>query len=400
MQRWILAALLACSGACDDTPSGPPSAVVPDASPPAEPEPEPPAAQRDFLVSVNQDLIAPTYAAMRSASAGLRVTIDAWSGAPTDPAAKDAARAAWQTAMDVWQRAEVLQIGPAARNRPGAGRIREEIYSWPQVNPCRIDQELARGDFEAEGFAASHFVYSYGLDALEYLLYAPAANDCPAAAPPNSDGAWAALGTAGVEGRRAAFAVLVADQIGADVDRLATAWAGFGADLERAGDGSTHYASRLAAYNDVFAALFYVDLFTKDAKLGDVAGITAGCPADACPENAESRWAGREGANLLANLVAAEALLFGADIDGATGFAHLLEARGAAALVADLRSAVDGAKAAVAALDGPLATLVTTQPAAVQAAYDAVKRLTDLLKTQLVTTLNLSVPDEGATDND
>ena len=42
----------------------------------------------------------------------------------------------------------------------------------------------------------------------------------------------------------------------------------------------------------------------------------------------------------------------------------------------------------------------TGAPDAVKAAHASVKRLTDLLKSQFVTTLNLSVPQEGAADND
>lgn len=409
MRPWILAGLLTLGGACDDAPSGPPRSVrmdagldpQPEAQPVVEPEAEPPVAQRDFLTSFNADLVTPTYAAMRSATIELKAAADAWATAPTDGAAKDAARAAWQAAMDVWQRAEVLQIGPASVGRPGSERIRDEIYSWPQENPCRIDQELAQGGFAADGFAAAHFVYSYGLDALEYVLHAPPGNACPAAAPPNSNGAWEALGADGVEGRRAEYAAIVAGQLVLDVARLSDAWAPFGADLARAGDGSTHYDSRLAAYNDIFVALFYLDLVAKDAKIGDVAGITAGCAAEICPENAESPWAGREGANLAQNLLAAEGILFGAPgVDGATGFSQLLEARGATALVTDLRAALDDAKAAVAALDAPFRQLVIDHPGDLQAAYDAIQRLIDLLRTQFATTLNLNVPAEGPSDND
>lgn len=399
MRRWFMVGLISLAGACDDsTPKGPPVTVEPEAP---EPEAMQPADQRDFLLSFHQDLVAPTYAAVQQAARDLTAATTAWAAAPGDADARDAARAAWARAMDQWQRGEVLQIGPASAAGAGAEKIRDALYSWPSTNACRIDQEVARDAFEGEDLAATRLVNAYGLDALEYVLYAGPGNDCPPQAPPNSDGRWAELGEAGVEANRARYAHALALQFARDADRLATAWTTFGPDLVAAGDGSTHFASRRDAYNAIFSALFYLDLYSKDAKIGDVAGITAGCAETACPDNAESRYAGRDAANLLANLKAAEGILFGAPgVDGATGFTALVDARGAESLTAALRAALDNAVAVVGAIDAPFSRLATEDPARLQAAYDAVKALTDLLKTQFVTTLNLNVPSEGASDND
>lgn len=392
MRRWLILALLA-GVSCDDAPAGGPPVAPPEDAPSPE--------ERAFLTSFDRDLVAPTYARMQAAAADLRAATDRWAAAPLDPAARDAAQAAWSAAMAVWQIAELLQVGPASASRAGAAGLRDEVYSWPSQNPCRVDQEVAGGDFAGPDFAQARLVNTYGLDALEYLLFVPGdANACPPQVPPNSDGAWSALGAEGIAAGRAGYAAAVAAQVERDVARLAAAWTPFAAELVGAGEGSAHYPSRQAAYDDIFAALFYLDLSSKDAKVGDVAGITAGCAAEACPENVESRWAGRDAAHLLANLRAAEAVLFGAAVEGAVGFTALLERRGASALVGELRAAVDDAIAVVEALDRPFATLVVDDPAALPRVYAAIKRITDLLKSQFATVLNLSVPAEGASDND
>ena len=99
-------------------------------------------------------------------------------------------------------------------------------------------------------------------------------------------------------------------------------------------------------------------------------------------------------ANIAANLRGARLII------GAPGFERLVRVLGADELADSLVAALDAADAAVAAVEGPLAEAVASRPAQVRAAYDGIKRLTDLLKTQLVTTLNLTLPDEGASDAD
>lgn len=384
MRRLMLVAVSACGlMSCDDGASmGPPVA-------PAGAE------AQAFLESLDRDLITPTYASLSASTAALAQSTAAWRDAPADAMARAAAQADWQIAMDAWQRAEVLQIGPASRDGVGSAGLRDELYSWPQHNPCRVDQEVAKGAMDGPGFSDGRLVNAYGLDALEYLLFVEdAANQCPPQVPPNSDNAWSQMGPDEVAVRRARYAAAVGAQVHRDAQRLKAGWDAFSTDL------STAWPSGQAALNAVFAALFYLDLMAKDAKIGDVAGITAGCATDACPENVESRWSGRDARNLQANLRAAEAVLFGADAPGAVGFTALLDARGAAALTQELRAALDAAIAAVEGLDAPFSELAMTRADDLRAAYTALKAVTDLLKTQFVTTLNLSVPDEGAADND
>jgi hypothetical protein len=63
-------------------------------------------------------------------------------------------------------------------------------------------------------------------------------------------------------------------------------------------------------------------------------------------------------------------------------------------------AALSGAEAAVDELDPPLEQALASDPQKVRAVYDAVKALTDPLKTEFVTVLNLELPRTSEGDND
>src|SRR5690606_29393153 len=103
---------------------------------------------------------------------------------------------AWREAMVLWQRAELTQLGPTGlMGSVLAGEdLRDEIYSWPLVNPCRIDQELVAKSYEDTDQLASALINLRGLDALEYLLFHDGpGNACAATVSINKDGSWDAI---------------------------------------------------------------------------------------------------------------------------------------------------------------------------------------------------------------
>ena len=63
-------------------------------------------------------------------------------------------------------------------------------------------------------------------------------------------------------------------------------------------------------------------------------------------------------------------------------------------------AALDNAEAAVLALDPPLEQSIILYPERVRAMYAAIKGVSDLLKTEFLTTLNLEVPGPSLGDND
>jgi predicted lipoprotein len=341
------------------------------------------------------------------AAEGLRTAADAWAAAPATPSLREGVRSAYREAFLVWQGLEPLALGPAGQPSmfmQGKG-LRDEVYAWPLVSACRIDQEVASEGYLREGFPAGALVNVTGLAAVEYLLYQDdARNGCPSTAELNR-GPWQALGADEVRRRRAAYVVRLAGRIGDVARELSATWSqpgGFGDSLRTAGASGSVFSSQQEAVDEVFAALFFVDKQIKDLKLADPAGLGANCSADVCPELLEASYADLAAQALAANLRGLEAAFRGGEATDveATGFDDLLVDAGAGALAVQMLAALAESRTAAEALFPSMRASLASDPSRARAAHAAVKRFTDLFKSQFVTTLNLKVPAEGAADND
>ena len=366
-----------------------------------EPPVDAPAERRALLRSVTDRVLVPAYAELADAAAALEAATADYA-AEISEARAAAVTTAFARFADAAQAAEVYQIGPygAASRFAGGQNIRDELYSWPVVNPCRVDRETLSTEYEVEDFFERKLVNVYGLDALEYLLFdADTDNACPASQ--GMDPEWEALGDAEIRDRRAAYAAVVSAQLRREADRLVEAWRdGFADALIRAGDGSTVYRTSQQALDELFASMFYVEKQVKDTKLGAPLGITAECADAVCPDLLESQHARLSGEWVGANLRAFVRLYYGGaqDEDGRFGFDGLLRASGAFGLADDFDARIADALTALDALPSPLAEHLDA-PEAVDL-HAALREIATLLKTQFVSVLALRVPDEGAADND
>ena len=94
------------------------------------------------------------YRANLTDATTMQAAVVAHAQAPSS-ATLQTAQTAWHAAMDRWQEAELLQMGPlAAADTPGGLALRDQIYAWPNVNRCLIDQQLIAKTYEAATFAA------------------------------------------------------------------------------------------------------------------------------------------------------------------------------------------------------------------------------------------------------
>jgi uncharacterized protein len=319
---------------------------------------------------------------------------------------RQAAREAFHQAMEAWQVLELMQVGPAApRSLPGGEELRDNIYSWPLVSRCAVEEQLVSRGYEAASFPTT-LVSRRGLDALEYLLFHEGSDtECPPSSVIVADGTWAALPAEEREARKRAYAAVAAAQVRQRADQLVEAWeAGkgdFARTFETAGPGNAVYPSSQAALNSVSDALFYVEETVKDKKLARPLGLRE-CAADTCPELLESRFARRSKQNIAANLVGYRRLAEGCGpgFEG-MGFDDLLKAVGTEALAAKLGERVLAAQAALQAVEeAELAQALAQDKASVRAVYDGIKGITDVMKTELVTVLDLELPTAVEGDND
>jgi predicted lipoprotein len=311
----------------------------------------------------------------------------------------DGARAAWRDAIDTWQRAEALLVGPAAMDNRA---LRDRIYAWPLLAPCDIDRDVtSRWANPASYDIAAKLQRQRSLLAIEYLLFPETdAHNCVTAPP-----GWDSLG-ADLPRARCRLAQVLATDVAAAATELHTAWRADGGnyvqELARAGTSSS-IASAHAGVNLVSDSMFYVDRMVKDMKLAESAGIAVnacGTVQQPCVREVELRFADRATFAIRTNLVTLrEAFTGTAAVDG-PGFDDFLTAVGHPDVAARMTAELDAAIAKANALPDSFLGALTTNYAAIVDTHAAVKLFTNDLKSQFLTLLALDIPDDVASDND
>lgn len=333
--------------------------------------------------------------------------VDATASHDSNPSAEtlDLARAAWVSAIDRWQQLELFQFGPAAMSSaPGGREIRSQIYVWPQFNRCLIEQLMVNGAHLQEAFG-EQFANARGLGALEYVLfYEGEDNACPAGNPINAAGTWSSLLSRGIGAAKAGYARAAARDVLLNAEALAAAWdparQNFRSELALAGTGSRVYPTARDALNAVSDALLYVETEVKDMKLAVPLGLS-NCTAPTCPDLVESPFAGRSKSHVRQNLLGARLLMSGCADGEGLGFDDLLVDIGQTSLSAALAQAIDGSIMVLDAIEEPsLELALASDIESVRALHMAVKSITDLLKTEFVTVLDLELPMRLEGDND
>lgn len=365
--------------------------------------------RQQVLSDISEDVILATYTDFAQDARALETAVAAWkqSGSAADRAS---AQGAWRDAIRTWQRAEVYQVGPTGlmSQTLGGEAMRDDVYSWPLLNTCRIDREIVEQDYQdAAAFAESELINVRGLGAMEYLLFREDAdNDCAPTVTPNSDGAWSSLDQAQIDTRRAAYAHALSTNLIIQADVIVDAWSaddgGFVTNFTAIGDGDSIYPSTQEALNAIFDAVFYVEKETKDMKLGVPSGSRM-CSQDICPDDLELPWSEFSKEAAIANIRAFEAVYLGNQPDAAEegrGFDDMLIAAEAEDLDMQIKTAIAEAIAALEAVNGSLKLALQEDPQSVVNAYDKAKALGDLVKTQLVSVLDLEIPMRAEGDND
>ncbi len=357
----------------------------------------------EVLASVGPHVVLPALARFEGDMENLGEAVDALVAAlESGEGLKERALAQeqWRVAMTTWQELELLQIGPLASSLTAvAGEdLRDEVYSWPTVNACRIDQKTVEEGWGDPGFFEANLVNAYGMDALEHVLFAASDCACPSPVNPVADGSWDALGEEGIAQSRAAFAQALVIGVADQVDRLQTRWNPEEEDFSGLLAGAEPpYESPQEGLNAVFDALFYLETSTKDAKLAYLAGL-ADCGGDTCAEEVEGVLSDTTLSSIGGNLAGYELLFTGGE---GVGMADLLESRGHGDLATETLDGLQVAEAALAqAQEISAEEVLSGSSETLLALYEAVARVTDVLKGDMVTVLSLQVPSEAAGDND
>jgi uncharacterized protein len=350
-----------------------------------------------LLKSIRTEVIIPLLNQLEPNLTSLRVAIEAQN--------LDSAREAWRSSMLAWHQLELLQFGPAGISglRVGGQDIRDQIYAFPLTNPCRVDQVLVGQSFTESNWVKEASINVIGLDAIEHLLFQEGGESvCPEQSQLIRDGEWAAFqeDEANATIQKWSYLKVLIAGVQAKHQLLLTAWTGsFGVAFEEAQEPFT---SQREAVDQIFAGIFYLDEVIKDLKVGAPAGIYMTCLESRCPELLEHRRSMLSGQAIESNLTALRAIFEGKvaeSTEASFGLTKLLIAEGASELSRELEALIVSNLERIREMPS-LEQSLDESPEEVEALHASIKELCDLMKSQMVTVLNLSVPQEGAGDND
>jgi predicted lipoprotein len=331
----------------------------------------------------------------------LKTTLTTLETDPSNASHKEASQQAWLAAMRTWQMLELMQVGPAGSSLKeviGAQDIRDEIYSWPTVNSCRIDQKTADGSWADSTFFEDNLVNAYGLDALEHLLFGEYTTNCPTIVPPVSNGTWDALGNEGIDKNRVEFAQAVIAEIVSQTNVLVGVWSADDGNLSGnllPGENSP-YETELQALNEIYNAMFYLEVNTKDKKMAIPLGYKE-CDEEVCVDYLENLESQSSLESLIANLEGYRMIFTGGEQNG---FEELLTELGHGDLATQIVMNIDATIDLAESFDQPLDVALVDDFAAVEELYTSLALVTTALKLDMATILEMEVPKEASGDND
>lgn len=387
----------------------PTTTTIPTVSPPpAQLPPEPPPPSEAFskanLLRASADCALRHVKDFEAKAQALKVAARAHV-ADASPAQSAQTKDAWREAAASFQLLELHRLGPLARAaEPGGKGLRDELSAWPLVNRCMVDEQLVATSYLAPTFSTS-VVSARGVGVVEYLLFAAGTgNACTSVSTINASGSWAALSPSILAGRRIAYAAASADVIAERALELLAAWdparGNFHRELSLAGNGSAVYAREQDGLNAISNALFYLDVEVKDLKVGRPVGLVD-CFTATCPEALEAPYARASLSHLRQNLLGFRKVFQGCADDGSGfGFDDWLRAAGAGGVADRMFVALATAEATAASLEPSMEDVLGADAKRVVQLHTDIKALTDLLKTEFVTVLNLELPKSSEGDND
>ena len=342
----------------------------------------------------------------REAAVALEAAITAWKSA-ADDASRAGARDAFRAAIDRWQVMEMMQFGPTAPGTILGGKdFRDNVYSWPRVSRCLVEEEIVARSYEAPQFATASLTNRRGLGALEYLLFYEG-TDTACSASSSALAGWMQLSAAEIAARKRAYALVAAHDVVVRATGLEASWdpaaGNFVQTMRTAGPGNAIYPSTQDALNTVSNAVFYIETEVKDMKLAKALGLDMeACTHEICPELRESLFAARSKANLLANADGLRRLIEGCGPDySGLAFDDLLTEVGAGAAAETLRTRAAAIRPTIEAIEeADLDQALVQDKPSVRGVYDAVKGVTDILKVDFVTILDFELPEGVGGDVD
>ncbi|MCC6137188.1 MAG: hypothetical protein IT287_01030, partial [Bdellovibrionaceae bacterium] len=186
----------------------------------------------------------------------------------------------WKKTMLAYHRLDAVPVGPLSEN---SGDLASHIYSWPFVNSCGIDLEVARLNTPKESNDIA--ISKKGLGAIEYLLYTDVSKTSCADSFLNKDATdWLKKSENDKNKDRCAYEEKIANDLEAHAKTLFSKWDIGQKNYSKTLIDGSKYKSVKEAVNSMTDSMFAIEVI-KDTKLGIPLGLVAGCedPSGLCP---------------------------------------------------------------------------------------------------------------------
>ncbi len=316
------------------------------------------------------------------------------------------AQAAFKDTILAWEVVEVFQLGPlgSVSNVELGQSLRAAIYSYDAFKACTVDVNLVNGRYLNEGFIAGQTYDSQGLLAVEQLLFAPVnENLCPSTSPINREGSFAALAEEDRLVRRKAYLAVLLDGVREALDTIEGVWPSYLIELNNYTSSEGAFMDYRDVLEDLYVALFYVETYVKDRKLGRVLGLYEPCTDDVCPKLLELYHSGLSGFSIRENLGAFFDLYI--DANAKTGFDAWVESVAGSDRATLIRDEANQAKSSCALLPDSLRPILESGRGSegfdvIETCFNNLQTMLTTYKAELPSLLGVNPPMESASDTD
>lgn len=336
-------------------------------------------------------------------------------GTANEATARADAQQAWQVLAAVTQVTEMHAVGPVltADNNSRVLRYRLNNFTAPDTfSSCGVDQSVVLN--QTPGFDVSpRLVNQRSIRAVEYLLFNDNLNQtCPSQIVETQS--WDSLPEQQRRQQRCDYAQVLANDIVAASTTVLNAWQTEGDDFR---SQFINPANRETNLNDLSDALFAIEVEVKDDKLGVPLGINRDCGSLVCPEQIESQYADATISHVVNNLEGFLQVFTGED---GLSFDDIINQAGFPEVTQNLISLSSNAALFAQNIDRSLTSQIqqiqtdNDDTACINSAANPddiqtlpacslqgfLKRLTDVMRTDFVTIVELDLPDSAQSDND
>jgi predicted lipoprotein len=303
-------------------------------------------------------------------------------------------------------------VGPAERN---GSALQSRINSYPlgSLATCALDQAVVLSNNDENFSVSSRALNQRGMGAIEYLLFDDDLNhSCSSQALAADD--WSNLSDSERKTQRCNYAVKLANDVADASQEIYDQWT--------LGDSSyrTEFLSESSLGDNfqlVTDALFYLETFTKSGKLAIPLGINPKCSAMTCPDLVESPYSQSSLRNIKTNTQEFLRIFNGGS---SLGFDDLIVDKGYASIAnrfktqsKDVIDFIDTINlsltdqiGSIQSIDDETTCINSEANPDDDSALDAcslaglLKKITDDLKIEFVSIVNVPVPGRVQSDND